>query len=344
MLDIQGVTLSPEDKEVLSHPLVGGVILFTRNYESLQQLTQLVSEVHALKNPQLIVTVDHEGGSVQRFRDGFTHLPAASQLGNLYEHDAEKALQLAADVGWLLATELRAVNIDHSFTPVLDVEQKASSVLRGRTFHRDPQIIAELAHRTMFGLQQAGMQATGKHFPGHGGVQGDSHEELPVDSRAYEDIYASDILPFERMIHYGLAGIMPAHVVYQELDTLPAGFSRFWIQEVLRTRLEFTGVIFSDDLSMAGAHVVGGYTERAEAALQAGCDVLLICNNRAGAIEVLDCLKVRDNPALQLRLAHMRGRHVESLANYQSSKRWQATREAIRLLQDEYPQERELEF
>jgi beta-N-acetylhexosaminidase len=344
MLDIAGLELSPEDREILSHPLVGGVILFTRNYESREQLTHLVDEIHSIRDPRLVVTVDHEGGPVQRFRDDFTHLPAASQLGRLYDYDAGKAQRLATDVGWVLATELRAVGIDHSFTPVLDIEKQGSNVLKDRTFHRDPQVVAELARRQMSGLQEAGMQATGKHFPGHGGVSGDSHEELPVDSRAYEDIYAADILPFERMIHYGLAGIMPAHVVYEQLDKLPAGFSHFWIQEVLRKRLEFTGVIFSDDLSMAGAYVVGGYTERAEASLEAGCDVMLVCNNRVGAIEVLDNVKPRVNPVLQLRVAHMHGRDIDGVEDFRSSDRWQTTCEAIKLLKDEFPEEQELDF
>lgn len=344
MLDVAGFELSPEDREILSHPLVGGVILFTRNYDSREQLAHLVEEIHAIRHPQLIVTVDHEGGPVQRFREEFTHLPAMAQLGRLYDHDAERAIRLTGEVGWVLATELRAVGVDHSFTPVLDIEKKGSSVLKGRTFHGDPQVVAELGRRLMSGLQDAGMQATGKHFPGHGGVSGDSHEELPVDSRSYEDIYASDILPFERMIHYGLAGIMPAHVVYDQLDNMPAGFSRFWIQEVLRQRLEFTGVAFSDDLSMAGAHLVGGYTERAEAAMEAGCDVILVCNNRDGVVEVLDNVKPRVNPVLQVRIAHMHGRKIAGIRKYRTSERWKAATNAIRLLQDEFPEEQELDF
>ena len=344
MLDIEGQSLSEEDREILAHPLVGGVILFTRNYESREQLAELVRDIHTIRDPRLVVTVDHEGGPVQRFRDDFTHLPAMAQLGHLYDHDQQQALQLATDVGWLLAAELRDVGIDHSFTPVLDIEKSGSSVLRYRTFHRDPQVIAELARRLMGGLQEAGMQATGKHFPGHGGVSEDSHNELPVDRRSYEDIYATDILPFERMIHYGLAGIMPAHVVYEQLDNLPAGFSRFWIQEVLRQRLEFTGTVFSDDLSMAGAYIVGGYTERAEAAMEAGCDVMLVCNQRDGAIEVLDNIKHRENPALQLRYMHMHGRDTDAMRNYQDTDRWHSTRESIRLLQDEFPQEQELDL
>lgn len=344
MIDVEGLELSPEDREVLAHPLVGGVILFTRNYENREQLSQLVSQIHTLREPRLIVAVDHEGGPVQRFREDFTHLPAMAQLGALYDHHRDQALKLTEDVGWLLATELRSVGVDHSFTPVLDIEKKGSSVLKGRTFHRDPQVVAELGRRLMAGLQQAGMQATGKHFPGHGGVLEDSHDELPVDPRSYEDIYATDILPFERMIHYGLAGIMPAHVVYEQLDKMPAGFSRFWLGEVLRTRLEFTGLIFSDDLSMAGAHVVGGYTDRAAAALEAGCDVLLVCNNRSGAVEVLDDIKPVDNPALQLRIAHMHGRRSGDAGDYRESDRWQSVCNSIRLLQDEFPQEQELKF
>lgn len=344
MIDVGGLELSPEDREVLAHPLVGGVILFTRNYENREQLSQLVSHIHALREPRLIVAVDHEGGPVQRFREDFTHLPAMAQLGALYDHHRDEALKLSEEVGWLLATELRAVGVDHSFTPVLDIEKRGSSVLKDRTFHSDPQVVAELGRRLMTGLQQAGMQATGKHFPGHGGVVEDSHDELPVDARSYEDIYASDILPFERMIHYGLAGIMPAHVVYEQLDKMPAGFSRFWLGEVLRTRLEFTGLIFSDDLSMAGAHVVGGYADRAAAALEAGCDVLLVCNNRPGAIEVLDNIKPVDNPALQLRIAHMHGRGRADSDEYRESDRWQSVCNSIRLLQDEFPQEQELKF
>ena len=344
MLDLAGVELTAEDREVLAHPLVCGVILFTRNYTSREQLNQLVADIHAIRSPQLIIAVDHEGGPVQRFRDDFTHLPAMAQLGALYDHNQKQALELAQEVGWILAAELRAVGIDHSFTPVLDIEKKGSSVLRDRTFHRDPQVVAELARRLMAGLQLAGMQATGKHFPGHGGVSGDSHEELPVDARSYEDIYATDILPFERMIHYGLAGIMPAHVVYEQVDRLPAGFSPFWIREVLRKRLEFSGAIFSDDLSMAGAHVAGDVADRAVAAMDAGCDVMLVCNDRTGAVQVLDQVKPVDNPALQMRIAHMRGRAYIDEDALDNQDRWHRVRESIRLLQDEFPQEQELDL
>lgn len=341
ILDIDGLELTEEDRELISHPLVGGVILFSRNYASPEQLTALVSDIHALREPHLLVTVDHEGGPVQRFREAFTHLPSMSQLGQLYQHDKQQALALSQDIGWLLAAELRQCGIDHSFTPVLDLEQPDSLVLRHRTFHRDGQIVAEMAHRLMAGLNEAGMQATGKHFPGHGGVGGDSHEVLPVDNRQYEDIYAQDILPFERMIHYGLAGIMPAHVVYEQLDSMPAGFSHFWIQEVLRARLAFQGLIFSDDLSMAGAHQVGGYIERAEAAQEAGCDILLVCNDRGGTIEIVDQLQQKPNPARQTRMARMHGR-MDFDDGLQTSLRWKNTVNAIKLLQDEFPVSQEL--
>jgi len=344
MVDVEGLALDAEDRELLRHPLIGGVILFSRNYQSREQLMQLVKDLHEVRQPRLIVAVDHEGGPVQRFREDFTHLPAASQLGELYQHDASQALRLTREVGWLLAAELLVCGIDLSFAPVLDIEKNDSQVLRHRCYHSDPQIVAEMAHQLMAGMNAAGMQATGKHFPGHGGVVGDSHQELPVDTRSYEDIYAQDILPFERMIHYGLAGIMPAHVVYSQVDKDPAGFSTFWLQEVLRKRLQFSGVIFSDDLSMAGAQMVGGYVQRAKAALAAGCDVLLVCNNRQGVTEILEDLQARANPVLQTRIARLHGKPARELKNLRASPMWKKTVAAIRLLHDEYPLEQELNF
>lgn len=344
MVDIEGTELTPADREILSHPLVNGVILFSRNYETTGQLTRLVQDIHSVRDPRLIVSVDHEGGPVQRFRDGFTHLPAAAQLGNLYRSDSQQALKLSRDTGWLMAIELRACGLDLSFAPVIDIEHNGSQVLRYRTYHDDPQVVAELAHQFMLGMQAAGMQATGKHFPGHGGVSGDSHQELPVDDRSYDDIYSRDILPFERMIHYGLAAIMPAHVIYPRVDSRPAGFSPVWIGEVLRRRLEFNGTIFSDDLSMAGAEYAGGYTERAEAALDAGCDILLICNNREGVEQVLDNLRIGAMPVLQTRIARLHGKTVDELSNFKSSQRWQRTASAIKLLYDEFPLEQELDL
>ena len=340
--DIEGHALTAEDRELLSHPLLGGVVLFTRNYHSVSQLQSLVGEIHKIRQPPLLVITDHEGGSVQRFRDGFTRLPAAAQLGRFFDHDHRAALRLARDVGWLLAAELRAVGVDHSLTPVLDLAMPGNRALRDRTYHADGQVVAQLAHELMGGLQEAGMQATAKHFPGHGGVREDSHLVLPVDRRPFADIYARDILPFERMIHYGVAGVIPAHVVYAQVDDRPAGFSRYWLHEVLRRRLEFNGVIFSDDLSMTAAQAMGGYGERAEAALAAGCDCLLVCNNRAGALEIIDRLKPTTNPVLQSRLVRMhgRGRGEED----QDSERRRKTQDAIHMLDDAFPVEQEFDF
>ncbi len=312
MLDVAGRELTPIERERLLHPLVGGVILFTRNYENPQQLESLVREIHDLREPRLLVGVDHEGGRVQRFRPGFTPLPPAAVFGRLYDEQKARAKRLAEACGWLMATELRSVGVDFSFAPVLDLDYGVSSVIGNRSFHRDPQVMADLAHAYMIGMTRAGMAATGKHFPGHGAVEADSHVAAPVDERRFEDIFAEDILPFERMIHYGLAGIMPAHVVYSRVDPQPAGFSRFWLQEVLRKQLQFQGVIFSDDLSMEGAKIAGGVVERARAALAAGCDMALVCNDPAAAEAVLDGFGRHDDPVSHLRLVRMHGRGAPS--------------------------------
>lgn len=309
MLDLGGVALTAEDREILRHPLVGGVILFSRNFESPEQITELINDIHQLRQPKLLVAVDHEGGRVQRFRSGFTRLPAVGQIGKLYGDNASRAKSLAETAGWLMAAELRAVGVDFSFAPVLDLDYGNSEVIGDRAWHRNPQAVADLAHAYMIGMQSAGMPATGKHFPGHGWCAADSHTDLPVDERRYEDIYPDDILPFERMIEYGMAAVMPAHVIYSQCDNQPAGFSRFWLQEVLRRRLGFQGVIFSDDLSMEGAGVAGSFLDRANAALDAGCDMLLVCNDRPAALEVLRHLENRNDAASHSRLARMHGRN-----------------------------------
>ncbi|MBI5611740.1 MAG: beta-N-acetylhexosaminidase [Gammaproteobacteria bacterium] len=309
MVDVEGLELTPAERERLRHPLVGGVILFARNYESPEQVTALVDAIHRLREPQLLVAVDQEGGRVQRFRAGFSTLPAGAVLGTLYDENSRRARRMAETCGWLMAVELRAVGVDFSFAPVLDLNRGVSSVIGDRAFHANPEAVAELAHAYMTGMAHAGMAATGKHFPGHGAVAADSHLSLPIDDRRYADIQVEDLVPFERLIHFGLAAIMPAHVLYPRVDRQPAGFSRFWLQQVLRQELGFQGVIFSDDLSMAGAEGAGGMLDRARAALAAGCDMALVCNDPAGADQVLDGLGAYDNPVSHLRLMRMHGRH-----------------------------------
>lgn len=341
MLDLQGVEITPEERELLAHPHVGGVILFSRNFTSVEQLEQLVSKIHGIREPRLLVAVDHEGGRVQRFRDGFTLLPAAAHFGQIYDEDPGRGRLLAARAGWLMAVELRAVGIDFSFAPVLDVDHGVSEVIGNRAFHRDPAVVAELGHAFLNGMHDAGMAATGKHFPGHGAVHADSHVAIPVDERDYNDIYAHDILPFKRLIPQGLAGIMPAHVIYPKVDRLPAGFSRHWLKEILRGRLKFQGVIFSDDLDMQGASVAGeDYASRARLARQAGCDMVLVCNNRAGAIEVVEAMADDNDPVTHVRLARMHGRHEISRQKLHQQTRW---KEAVALI-ERYQDDPSMEF
>jgi beta-N-acetylhexosaminidase len=343
MLDLEGVELLAEEKDMLRHPLVGGVILFSRNFSSVEQLARLVKDIHAVREPRLLISVDHEGGRVQRFRDGFSPLPAAGQFGRIHDKDPHKALMLAEKAGWLMAAELRAVDIDFSFAPVLDVDAGISEVIGDRAFHRDEKIIVELAHAYMKGMNHAGMSATGKHFPGHGHVAADSHVAIPVDERDYNDIYAHDIIPFKRMIHHGLAAIMPAHVIYSHVDKRPAGFSKIWLQDILRQRLGFQGVIFSDDLDMKGASVAGdSYSERAVAALEAGCDMVLVCNNRQAALEVLENLPDSNDPVAHLRLARMHGRNHFNMQELHATREWKQATELLRKYQDDPTLELEL--
>ncbi len=329
MLDLAGTTMTAEEREMLLHPQTGGVILFTRNYESPQQITELVKEIHQLRSPHLLVAVDHEGGRVQRFREGFTLIPPAAVFGHIYKHDKTKALTMAEQCGWLMAAECRAVGIDMSLAPVLDLGRGISGVIGDRAFHQHPDKVAELAHQFMLGMQRAGMAATGKHFPGHGSTREDSHVSHPVDHRELNDILMEDIRPFERMIHYGLAAIMPAHVVYPKVDNLPAGYSSVWLKQILRGRLGFQGVIFSDDLSMEAAGVAGNFAHRATTALNAGCDMVLVCNHPEAAGQVLQSLEDYTNPASQMRLIRMHGRGDMDMSQLHASNEWQQTVDII---------------
>ncbi len=326
MLDLAGVEITPQERELLKHPATGGVILFSRNFETIEQLHRLTREIHELREPRLLIAVDQEGGRVQRFRDGFTRLPPAAWFGRLYAANPAHGKRVAEKAGWLMAAELRSAGIDFSFAPVLDLGAGVSQVIGDRAFASRPGDVAELAHAWMMGAHRAGMAAVGKHFPGHGNVVEDSHHALPVDHRRFEDLIMDDILPFERMIHFGLEAIMPAHVLYDRVDAHPAGFSPYWLREILRGRLEFQGVIFSDDLSMAAADVLGDLPTRASAALEAGCDMVLVCNDTEGASRVLDALDGHDDPAAHVRLMRMHGRLRVEHAQMRLDPHW---REAI---------------
>lgn len=315
MLDVAGKQLTAEDAQRLLHPLVGGVILFARNYESPGQLAELTASIHALRTPPLLIAVDHEGGRVQRFRDGFTRIPPMRELGKIWDEHPKRAKHLAQLVGYVLAAELRACGVDFSFTPVLDVDHAASSVIGDRAFHAEPQAIAELAHNLMMGLKLGGMPSVGKHFPGHGFVCADSHLEIPLDERGYTDIDLCDLVPFRQLVNFGLTAVMPAHVIYPKVDVHPAGFSKVWLKDILRGELGFEGCIFSDDLSMEGATVAGGIVQRADAALLAGCDMVLVCNQPESADALLRGLKWEMPVTSKARLAQMHGRaHPKSLA------------------------------
>ncbi len=307
MCDVAGLELTEEEIKRLSHPLVGGVILFGRNFKTPEQLIDLTCAIRKVRK-ELLIAVDHEGGRVQRFRDGFTRIPPMRTLGTLYDKKPDSAKKRARDIGYVLAAELLAHGVDFSFAPVLDVDFGASGVIGDRAFHRDPQVIAELAIALQQGMNDAGMQTVGKHFPGHGYVRADSHHAVPVDERRFEDINRDDLMPFYKMAQAGMAAVMPAHVIYTDVDSQPAGFSKVWLQDILRKQMKFDGVIFSDDLSMEGASVAGGVIERAEAALNAGCDMVLVCNAPDAADELLAGLPFKMPAKSAARLKRMAGR------------------------------------
>lgn len=307
MLDLAGPALASDERERLADPLVGGVILFSRNIVDRAQVRALCAEIHALRSPPLLIAVDQEGGRVQRLREGFLALPPLHWIGRQYDLDPVRGRRLAQLCGWLMAAEVRDAGIDFSFAPVVDLDYGVSEVIGDRALHRDPEVVATLALAYLQGMRRAGMAAVAKHFPGHGAVVADSHLELPSDPRPAAGL-ADDLLPYERLIGQGLAGIMAAHVVYPRIDPLVASLSPFWLREQLRQRMGFTGVIFSDDLSMAALDAVGDPATRARLALAAGADMVLLCNAPGAQQAVLDSLRGHADPASQARLVTMRPR------------------------------------
>src|SRR6187549_2675428 len=328
MVDVAGLELTPEDRDVLRHPLVGSVILFTRNYASPEQLRKLVADIHAVRNPALIVAVDQEGGRVQRFRPEFSLLPPPRRIGHAYDIDTSQGLQLARSMGWLMAAELRAHGVDLSFAPCVDLDYGVSEVIGDRAFHSRPEAVAQLALAYMQGMKDAGMAATAKHFPGHGAVTADSHKSLPVDRRNWNEL-ADDLLPYRRLIANGLPGVMVAHVLFPTVAPEPASLSRRWVQNALREELRFGGAIFTDDLSMGGAKEFGDVVARATAALDAGCDVLPVCNDRTSVAKLLDGLKFEAEPAAHLRLVRMRGRAAPERDELVAGDAWRASQEML---------------
>jgi beta-N-acetylhexosaminidase len=304
VIDIAGTDLTAQERRRLRHPLVGQVILFTRNFESPQQLGELTAEIRSLRDPPLRICVDHEGGRVQRFRAGFSAIPPMARLGLLWDRDVLGACRAAMSVGYLIGVELRTYGVDLAFAPVLDLAWGRSGVIGDRAFHADPRVVSMLAAYLTHGLALAGMASCGKHFPGHGWAEADSHHEVPVDSRPLETILAHDAAPY-RWLGVSLDSVMPAHVVYPQVDARPAGFSRRWIEQILRADLGFTGAVFSDDLSMAGAGVAGDLSARARAALEAGCDFILVCNDPEGADRLLADLTWQAGGAYPQRLARI---------------------------------------
>ena len=323
MLDIEGRQLTPADRALLCEPAVGGVILFSRNYASPTQLADLVAAIRALRSPPILVAADHEGGRVQRFREGFSAIPPMRRLGRQYDGDAAAAVSLAKSAGWLIAAELRAMDIDLSFTPCVDLDWGVSEIIGNRAFHRDADVVAELASGYCNGLRSAGMAAVAKHFPGHGAVVADSHDQLPVDRRDYGDLL-DDMRPYEKLIaKRQLAGVMIAHIVYAETDPLPASFSTYWIQEQLRSRLGFDGAVLCDDLNMQATASMGSMPERARLALAAGCDMVLVCNDRAAASATVAALRDYSNPLSLVRLARLHGTGRLMRQSLLASDEWQ---------------------
>ncbi len=324
MLDIEGLALNPADRTLLREPAVGGVVLFSRNYESPAQVADLVAEIRAVRSPPLLVAVDHEGGRVQRFRDGFTAIPPMHRLGHLYDEDRAAGVELSESCGWLIGAELRAMDIDLCFAPCVDLDWGVSEIIGDRSFHKNPEAVAALAGALCHGLREAGMVAVAKHFPGHGAVVADSHEQLPVDRRAFSDVL-DDINPYEKLVNrHQIGAVMMAHVIYAEVDAAPAGFSAYWIKTQLRNQLGFDGAVFCDDLSMKATANYGSMPQRAKLALDAGCDMVLVCNDRPAALRTVEALQEHSNPLSLVRLARLHGTGGELRETLLASEKWQS--------------------
>lgn len=329
IIDLEGTALSSEEEALLQHPLVGGVLLFSRNFASPEQLTMLCQAIRETRKQPLLLMVDQEGGRVQRFINGFTRLPSMSTLGKYFPNDLPKACEKATDCGWLMASELLAVGIDLSLAPVLDLNKGKNTVIGDRAFHADPNVVIALAQAFILGMREAGMAATGKHFPGHGSVSVDSHIAMPVDKRFLSEIEQDDMLSFTGLVKTGISAIMAAHIIFPNVDTLAVGFSRVWLQDILRKKLGFKGVVLSDDLNMEGANISANYAERVIAAREAGCDFALLCNNRRGVITVLETVPSSSNQVNREKWSLLQGNLSRQTEPYRDTKRWQRTREFL---------------
>lgn len=335
IFDLNGHELSQEEQELLRHPLIGGVILFSRNYASPEQMVHLTQSIRAASKNPVLITVDHEGGRVQRFHAGFTRLPSMAAIGNLYNEAPEPALHFARLCGWLMAAELLAVGVDLSFAPVLDLDKGLNPAIGDRAFHKDPNNIVLLAQALTQGMREAGMAAVGKHFPGHGSVSVDSHLAMPIDERRFDQIAQDDLIPFVKMIQSTIQGIMAAHIIFPEVDPMPVGFSHYWLHDVLRTQLMFSGLVFSDALDMKGAMIAGDFAERTQAALEAGCDMVLLCNNREGLIQTLDRLP-QSFLLEEQKLVMVRGDFSRVPRDLKQSSEWIKKSTDFKQLSDEY--------
>lgn len=335
IVDLQGLTLTAEERDILAHPLVGGVILFARNFASAQQISELCRAIRETRDTPLLITVDQEGGRVQRFKQEFTVLPAMGKIGHHYDTDPNEALALVESCGWLIAQELLAVGIDFSFAPVLDLNKNQNTVIGDRAFHHNPDIVITLAKHIFLTLQKNGMAACGKHFPGHGHVALDSHHDFPIDSRSLTEVMRTDLQPFVALIQQGIPALMPAHIVFPAIAPEAVGFSPFWLQHILRQQYQFSGLIISDDLTMKAAESAGDYVDRVKTALASGCDMVLICNHQAGVIDVLDHVGEVPLPALE-KFKRMQGKFTRNWQELTNSKQWQHCKKHIKENYDYY--------